>query len=86
MFNVFNNRKPFYNKNMMDYCRKSTEESIKKFTEREKLKQKQNSILKTKIDLKINNSQVLSNSNNGVAFFVILSVSSFIYYFLNARK
>jgi hypothetical protein len=80
MLSVLNNKKLFYNKNMMDYCRNSTKESIQKFVEREKQK--------SNIDLKINSSQVLSNNNNnnGVAFFVILSVSSFIYYFFNARK
>jgi hypothetical protein len=83
MFTVLNNRKPFYNKNMMDYCRKSSEESFKKIVETAREREK---VTKTKIDLKINNSQVLSNSNNGVAVFVILSVSSFIYYFLNTRK
>ena len=36
MFNISNNRKEFYNKTLMDYCRKSTEESIRKMVEREK--------------------------------------------------
>ena len=40
MLNIYNNRREFYNKNMMDYCRKSTEESIKKMIEREKNKPK----------------------------------------------
>ena len=78
MLGVFNNRKLFYNKNMMDYCRKSTEESIQKFVEREKQK--------LNIDLNINDSQVLPTNNNVFSFFVILSMSSFIYIFFNARK
>ena len=77
MFTVLNNRKPFYNKSLMDYCRKSTEESIKKMVEREKNKKI--------IDFKSSDSQVLSNTS-GIAFFTILSISSFIYYFLNAKK
>jgi hypothetical protein len=89
MLSVFNNRKPFYNKSLMDYCRKSTEESIKKFVEREKEKNK----VKENIDFNITNLQVLPNNNNnnnnnnaiGV-FFIILSTSSFIYYFLKTRK
>jgi hypothetical protein len=78
MLSVLNNRKLFYNKNMMDYCKNSTKESIQKIVEREKQK--------SNIDLKINNLQALSNNNSGIAFFVILSTSSFIYYFFNARK
>ena len=79
MLGIYNNRKPFYNKTMMDYCRKSTEESIKKMVEREKNKKI--------IDLKSSDSQVLSNTNNsGVAFFVILSASSLLYYFLNTKQ
>jgi len=85
MFNVSNNRKLFYNKNILDYCRKSTEESMQKFTEREKQKQKQKQKQNQYVDLKISNSQVVSNTS-GVVFFTILSVSSFIYYFLNAKK
>lgn len=77
MLGIYNNRKPFYNKTMMEYSRKSTEESIKKMVEREK---------NTKnIDLKSSDSQVLSNTS-GIAFFTILSISSFIYYFLNTKK
>jgi len=77
MLGIYNNRKPFYNKTMMEYSRKSTEESIKKMVEREKNKKI--------IDLKSSDSQVLSNTS-GIAFFTILSISSFIYYFLNAKK
>jgi len=83
MLGIYNNRKPFYNKTMMDYCRKSTEQSIQRIVEREK----ERNIPKVKIDLKINNSQLLSNTNNsGVAFFVILSASSLLYYFLNTKQ
>jgi hypothetical protein len=77
MLGIYNNRKPFYNKTMMEYSRKSTEESIKKMVEIEKNKKI--------IDLKSSDSQVLSNTS-GIAFFTILSISSFIYYFLNAKK
>ena len=77
MLGIYNNRKPFYNKTMMEYCRKSTEESIKKMVEREKIKKI--------INLKSSDSQVLSNTS-GIAFFTILSISSFIYYFLNTKK
>jgi hypothetical protein len=77
MLGIYNNRKPFYNKTMMEYSRKSTEESIKKMVEREKNKKI--------IGLKSSDSQVLSNTS-GIAFFTILSISSFIYYFLNAKK
>jgi len=38
MLSVLNNRRQLYNKNIMDYCRKSTEESIKRIVEREKPK------------------------------------------------
>ena len=83
MLGIYNNRKPFYNKTMMDYCRKSTEQSIQRIVEREK----ERNIPKVKIDFKINNSQLLSNTNNsGVAFFVILSASSLLYYFLNTKQ
>ena len=78
MLSVLNNKKLFYNKNMMDYCRNSTKESIQKFVEREKQK--------LNIDLNINDSQVLPTNNNVFSFFVILSMSSFIYIFFNARK
>jgi hypothetical protein len=77
MLGIYNNRKPFYNKTMMEYSRKSTEESIKKMVEIEKNKKI--------IDLKSSDSQVLSNTS-GIAFFTILSISSFIYYFLNTKK
>jgi hypothetical protein len=86
MLTVFNNRNPFYNKSLMDYCRKSTEESIKKLVEREKVKEN--------IDFNITNLQVIPNNNNNnnnnnnaiSTFFIILSTSSFIYYFLNTKK
>jgi hypothetical protein len=77
MLGIYNNRKPFYNKTMMEYSRKSTEESIKKMVEIEKNKKI--------IDLKSSDSQVLSNTS-GIAFFTILSISSLIYYFLNTKK
>jgi hypothetical protein len=38
MLSVLNNRRQLYNKNIMDYCRKSTEESVKRIIEREKPK------------------------------------------------
>jgi hypothetical protein len=38
MLSVLNNRRQLYNKNIMDYCRKSTEESVKRIVEREKPK------------------------------------------------
>jgi len=38
MLSVLNNRRQLYNKNIMDYCRKSTEESVKRIIEREKTK------------------------------------------------
>ena len=86
MISVLNNRNSFYNKSLMDYCRKSTEESIKNFVEREKEKHK----VKENIDLNMNYLQVLPNNNNNNnnigAFFIILSASSFIYYFFNTRK
>ena len=84
MLGIYNNRNPFYNKSMMDYCRKSTEQSIQKIVEREKEKEKQKP--KPKIELNLDNSQVISNNNSGITFFAILSVSSFIYYFLNTKK
>ena len=77
MLGIYNNRKPFYNKTMMEYSRKSTEESIKKMVEREKNKKIN--------DFKSSDSKVLSNTS-GIVFFTILSISSFIYYFLNAKK
>jgi hypothetical protein len=77
MLGIYNNRKPFYNKTMMEYCRKSTEESIKKMVEREKCK--------INMNLKDDKSLIVSNTS-GIAFFTILSISSFIYYFLNTKK
>jgi hypothetical protein len=77
MLGIYNYRKPFYIKTMLEYSRKSTEESIKKIIEREKNKKIN--------DLKSSDSQVLSNTS-GIAFFTIHSISSFIYYFLNAKK
>ena len=38
MLSVLNNRRQLYNKNIMDYCRKSTEESVKRIIDREKPK------------------------------------------------
>ena len=85
MLSVLNNRKPIYNKSLMDYCRKSTEESIKKMI-LEKEKEKDKYFLKHKIELNLNNSQALSNNKNAFVYLTILSLSSFIYFFLNIRK
>ena len=77
MLGIYNYKKPFYNKTMLEYSRKSTEESIKKMVERDKNKKIN--------DFKSSDSKVLSNTS-GIVFFTILSISSFIYYFLNAKK
>ena len=83
MLNVLNNFKPIKNKKFIDYCNTSRDESIKKMVqrmiEREKLQ---------KIGL---NNELISGNNNSNTLQIfslnlcLLSISSFIYYFLNKK-
>lgn len=83
MLNILNNFKPIKNKKFIDYCNTSRDESIKKMIlriiEREKLQ---------KIGL---SNELISEKKNSNALHIIsvnlclLSISSFIYYFLNKK-
>jgi len=88
MLSVLNNRRYFYKKNMMDYCLKSTQESIQRILDREKNKKTKDivkfiekEVEKTRLHSK---RQIISHVN-ALSILGFLSVSSFIYVFLNKK-
>jgi 23S rRNA pseudoU1915 N3-methylase RlmH len=87
MFRNFNYKRPFLNKNIMDYCRKLTDKSILELQER----QREKNYNKYKLDLILSNydPDIPSNNNNNnnvVLFLGIISISSLIYFFLKKNN
>jgi len=88
MLSVINNRRYFYKKNMMDYCLKSTEESIQRILDREK-NQKAKDVAKI-IEEEVEKSNLktkrhMNSHVNGSYILVFLSISSLIYVFYNRK-
>ena len=83
MLSIFN-RKQLYNnnKNIMNYCRTSTENSIRRLVEREK--PMFNKYL-NKYDLSVS-LETVSMYKNSFTFFTLLSISSFMYLFLHRKR
>jgi hypothetical protein len=91
MLDIFSNRRHFYNKKMIDYLQKSTDESIERIIEREKVKiiGDKNIILKAlETSTKVNNlkTPLAIIEKNGIALLTFLSVTPFIYYFYIMKK
>lgn len=83
MLSVFSRRQLYNNnKNIMNYCRTSTEKSIRKIVEREKpvfnkyLNEYESSI----------SIETVSMYKNSFAFLTLLSISSFMYLFLHRKR
>jgi len=84
MFSFFS-KKPFYNKKFNDYCMQTTMETIRQITQN----------YKTNLLLKYNNKHKLltnshdnphDNPNNPINIFIVLSVSTLLYYFLGSFR
>ena len=85
MLGVFNNRRQLCNNNnIMNYCRISTENSIRRLVEREK--PKYNKYFQQNGFSISRQSEDISMYKNTFAFFSLLSISSFIYLFLHRKK
>lgn len=87
MLGVFNNRRKLYNNNnnIMNYCRTSTENSIRRLVEREK--PQKNIFFETKdFSWSSTSHEAVSMNKNTFAFLTLLSISSFIYVFLHRKK
>lgn len=87
MLSVINNRRYFYKKNMMDYCLKSSEESIQRILDREK-NQKSTDVVKI-IEKELETPQFkrqMSSHVSGTSILVFLSLYSFIHVFFNRNK
>lgn len=80
MLHILNNRTQIYNKSLMDYCKKSTNESIQRIVVRDSTKNKINF---TANDVHLNKSQI--TGVNGFAIFVSLSLSSIVYFLYNRK-
>lgn len=87
MLHILSNKRHFYNKTLMDYCKKSTDESIKRLVER-----KNANLLgdynKTEINfstncLHLNKSLIIGEKS--AAFLMFLSLSPIVYLFLNRK-
>jgi len=70
-----------YNKNLNDYCKKSTSESIKRLTEKFTLERK-----KVKINNPLEDDDSDKPNINFWGFFIILSISTFGMYFYKRIK
>jgi hypothetical protein len=84
MLGVLNNRRLINNNNIMNYCRTSTEKSIRELVERKT--PKYNNYLKEMNLSDSTSSQTVSMHKNSFAFLTILSISSVIYIFLHRKK
>ena len=80
MLHIISNRRQIYNKSLMNYCKKSTDDSIKRIVERDSNKNKINF---TTTDVHLNKS--LNIGVKGVAIFVSLSLSSIVYFLYNRK-
>ena len=86
MFNI--GRRPFNNKIMKEYSLKSTNDYIRKITEKNSLEKNS---LEKKLDFNKFRQEFVSiasdtddNNYNLFPFFIFLSISSFIYFFINS--
>ena len=82
MFNI--GRRPFNNKIMKDYCLKSTNDYIRKITEKKNLEKKLD-FNKFRQEFVSIASDTDDNNYNLFPFFIFLSISSFIYFFSNRK-
>jgi hypothetical protein len=82
MFNI--GRRPFNNKIMKDYCLKSTNDYIRKITEKKNL-EINSDLNKFRQELVLCSSNPDDNNYNLFPFFIFLSISSFIYFFSNRK-
>jgi hypothetical protein len=82
MFNI--GRRPFNNKIMKEYSLKSTNDYIRKITEKNSLEKKLdfNKFRKEFVSIA---SDTDDNNYNLFPFFIFLSISSFIYFFSNRK-
>ena len=87
MFNI--GRRPFNNKIMKEYSLKSTNDYIRKITEKNSLEKNS---LEKKLDFNKFRQEFVSiasdtddNNYNLFPFFIFLSISSFIYFFSNRK-
>jgi len=78
-------RPNYFNKPLYDYCLKSTNESIKKMTEKCDKERKYKSI---NLNLTTNDSSPEPNNNNNniIPIICFLSISSFLFYFYNRKS
>jgi hypothetical protein len=86
MLTSLTRRHKIFNKKLHDYCLNSTNESIKKLSEKYNREKKYKDIELNLVtnDLNPNNS---NNPNNPIIpLFCFLSISSLIYYFFYSRK
>jgi hypothetical protein len=77
-------KKPiFFNQELHNYCLKSTNDSIKRMSEKYEKERKN-----PKISLNLNQDSCPSdpNKNSAIAIICFLSVSSFLYYFYNSKR
>jgi hypothetical protein len=80
MLHIISNRRQIYNKLLMDYCKKSTDESIQRIVERHSNKNKINFTMN---DYPLNKSLV--SGGKSFAIFVSLSLSSIVFFFYNRK-
>jgi hypothetical protein len=85
MLSVLNNRRYFYKKNMRDYCLKSTNESIQRILDREKNKNDIVKIIEEVEKSNLNSKKQMFTHVNAGTILGFLSITSFIYVFLNKK-
>jgi hypothetical protein len=70
----------FYDKNILDYCMKSTQESIKKIAENKSLEsEKINQMIKSKLEDCNDNKKPKNNFNFFLVFLSVSSLGLFLY-------
>lgn len=81
MLSVFSRRQLYNNnKNIMNYCRTSTEKSIRRIVEREK------PVFNKYLNEYESSIETVSMYKNSFAFLTLLSISSFMYLFLHRKR
>ena len=83
MFSVLNNRQQIYNKNIMEYCRKSREEYIKRIVKRKKNNSKNNV---TFIEKEIKKTPPLDIINHSLYKNITSFINTYIFSFIFRHK